>query len=237
MIVRTDERDLCVTVPPGAHTLAGFRDWVYSGSFPERGCISLIEGELFIDMSPERLESHSAVKLEVTRVLATLVHDGDLGQFLPDGMWITNDEAGVSNEPDAMFAGWESFERGAIELIIRDERDQDGIELRGTPDWILEVISPSSVRKDTQQLPLAYFRAGVREYWLIDARGDTLRFTIFVRGGQEFVAVSEADDWRLSDVFAREFRLERVRDRLGGWKYTLRMREAAPQLREGASPE
>jgi Uma2 family endonuclease len=61
---------------------------------------------------------------------------------MPDGMWITNDEADLSNEPDAVFASWDTLESGRAVL------SSDELELIGSPDWVLEIVSKSSVRKD-----------------------------------------------------------------------------------------
>jgi heat-inducible transcriptional repressor len=56
---------------------------------------------------------------------------------------------------------------------------------------VLEVVSPSSVVKDTEWLMSRYHEAGVREYWLIDARGEgDPAFTIYRRAAKEFVAVA-----------------------------------------------
>jgi Uma2 family endonuclease len=226
MIVRRGEGELPMSIPSEAHTLEGFRAWVASGEFPEQARVSLIDGTVIVDLSAERAGSHNAVKTEVTRVLGGLVLDRGLGMFFSDGMWITSDEAGLSNEPDALFASWESFAAGRIELIASNEAEDDGIELRGAPDWVLEAISPSSVQKDAQLLPAAYFRAGVREYWLIDARDPELRFVVFARGEGGFVEVPAQDGWTPSEVFGRQFRLERQRNRIGVWSYRLHVREA-----------
>jgi Uma2 family endonuclease len=225
MIVRRGEGEMPVSVPSDAHTLKGFRTWVNSAEFPERGCISLVDGRVIVDMSAERAGSHNAVKTEITRVLGSRVLDRDLGMFFSDGMWITSDRADLSNEPDALFASWESFAAGRIELIVTSETEEDGIELRGAPDWVLEAISPSSVVKDTHLLPSAYYRAGVREYWMIDAREQELRFMVFVRGDDGFVEVPIQDDWARSQVFGCEFRLERERNRIGVWMYRLLVRQ------------
>lgn len=225
MIVRTSERALSFSISRNAHTLAGFRIWAASDSFPDHGCIALIQGELLIDICPERAESHNAVKTEVSRALLTLVGELDLGNFYSDGMWITHDAAALSSEPDALVATWEILELGCLELIVDEEMGHGGIELRGSPDWVFEVVSPNSVRKDLQLLPDAYFPAKVREYWLIDARGELLQCTTLARGDQGFVALAPHDGWTPSQGFPREFRLKRERNRLGGWRYTLQMRE------------
>jgi Uma2 family endonuclease len=42
------------------------------------------------------------------------------------------------------------------------------IDVEGPPDLIVEIVSDTSVAKDTRRLPEAYFRAGVAEFWLAD---------------------------------------------------------------------
>ena len=39
------------------------------------------------------------------------------------------------------------------------------------PDWVLEVVSPRTGRRDLEEKPLAYARMGVPEYWLFDPTG------------------------------------------------------------------
>lgn len=39
----------------------------------------------------------------------------------------------------------------------------------GAPDFVVEVLSRSSVERDAVIKPIKYLKAGVREYWLIDA--------------------------------------------------------------------
>lgn len=39
----------------------------------------------------------------------------------------------------------------------------------GAPDFVLEVISPSTRRKDYTKKLSKYMAAGVREYWILDA--------------------------------------------------------------------
>ena len=90
---------------------------------------------------------------------------------------------------------------------------------------MLEVISQSSVVKDTQVLREAYYHAGIREYWLVDARGDEIDFQILVRGNAGFAPVESNDGMTASEVLPASFRLTRARDRVGLWKYTLHVEE------------
>jgi Uma2 family endonuclease len=90
----------------------------------------------------------------------------------------------------------------------------------------VEVVSASSVRKDRVLLREAYRRAGVPEYWVIDARGDAIHFDILLLGSDGYFASAHPGSTQSSRVFGRAFRLERERDRLGQWRYRLRVAEA-----------
>ncbi len=213
-----------VAIPASAHTLAGFRAWAKSDAFPERGRISFLDQEIVIDMSPEELETHAKVKAEVGRVLLNLNRRIKRGEFYPDGTLVTNVEANLSTEPDATFATWESLESGRVRLVPREGTEGQYLELEGSPDWVMEIVSRTSVQKDTRRLREKYHRARIGEYWLIDARGDEILFQILVRGEADYVAQTERGGWQTSVVFGRRFRLVRRRGRLNLWEYTLQVK-------------
>jgi hypothetical protein len=78
-------------------------------------------------------------------------------------------------------------------------------------------------RATTYNNDIDYYRANVREYWLIDARGETLLFSAYRRGRKAFQPIPAVRGWIASEVFPRRFRLTRLRDRIGGWTYTLKV--------------
>jgi len=213
-----------IAIPASAHTLDGFVDWVTSVEFPEHARASFVRGEILIDMSPEELETHAVVKAEVHRVVGTCNREMRLGKFYPDGCLVTNKAAGLSTEPDGTFATRISLRLGRVRLVPRKGHPGQYIELRGTPDWILEIVSRFSVIKDKRKLWKLYHRARIPEYWLIDARGDEIIFQIFHWRRKSYVAASKKGGWQWSRVFGRSFRLERVKDDLGLWEYTLHVR-------------
>jgi Uma2 family endonuclease len=59
-------------------------------------------------------------------------------------------------------------------LIVSDLKKLDARGVRGAPDWVAEVLSPSTARHDQTVKLSAYERAGVREVWLIDPADRTL---------------------------------------------------------------
>jgi Uma2 family endonuclease len=54
-------------------------------------------------------------------------------------------------------------------LIVSDLKKIDARGVRGAPDWVAEVLSPSTARHDQTRKLSAYERAGVPEVWLIDS--------------------------------------------------------------------
>jgi Uma2 family endonuclease len=89
---------------------------------------------------------------------------------------------------------------------------------------VLEVVSPSSARKDTVDLLDLYWRAGIPEYWLVDPRGDEPRFTLYTRHPSGYRAVRPSGGWRKSAVFGAAFRLVQTTDAFGLPDHSLEMR-------------
>jgi Uma2 family endonuclease len=213
-----------VRIPAEAATLEGFRAWACSEGFPQRGHISFLDQEIWIDMSPEEYQTHGLVKTEVGRVLPALNRKRKLGTYFSDRTLLTNEEAGLSTEPDGAFAWWKTLRSGRAILVPREDQADRYMELKGTPDGVMEIVSNSSVAKDTVRLRRNYHRAGIPEYWLIDARGEEIDFQILVHRKTDYVAVTAQRGWLKSRVFGGEFRLLRRRGELGLWEYTLQTR-------------
>jgi Uma2 family endonuclease len=90
---------------------------------------------------------------------------------------------------------------------------------------VLEVVSNSSMRKDTQELVEDYFRAGIQEYWLIDARGETPEFDILRAGPDSYIRTRrQSGGWLKSQVFGRSFRFTQSTDSRGNPRYEVEVR-------------
>jgi Uma2 family endonuclease len=217
--------DWSLVVPPEAQTMEGFREWATADDFPERVRVTYLQGEIIVDMSNEDMEDHVDPKGEIIGVLRPLCKRLKIGKFFPDGLLVTNLEAGVSNNPDSLFFSYASLEAGRVRPVPMKRAEDKYRELEGSPDWVLEIVSDSSVNKDLVRLREAYHRAGILEYWIVDARKKELSFEILIRRKNGYVAAPIRDGWQHSKVFARSFRLERVLDDYGFWDYTLHVRE------------
>jgi len=54
----------------------------------------------------------------------------------------------------------------------------------GAPDWIIEIVSPSSMKMDYGKKLFLYRMAGVREYWVIDSEDGAVFVHDFEHGEQ-----------------------------------------------------
>jgi len=82
--------------------------------------------------------------------------------------------------------------------VVCDPSKLDDKGCKGSPDLIVEILSPATARKDLKEKFLRYERAGVREYWIADPSGKTV--TVFKR--------SDAGLFGRPDVYGEEERIK-----------------------------
>ncbi len=216
-----------IEIPLGIGSLVDFRRWAVSDHFPETGRIDFIGGRIEVDMSPEDLFCHGTLKVELVRVLGQRVKEGSSGHLFTDRTRVSSSDADLSVEPDVVFVSHDTLSTGRVRLVPKASGEPGRyVEFEGGPDLIVEIVSDTSVKKDTQRLPAAYFQAGVGEFWLIDARRDPLSFQIHHRGPAGFVPTDpDANGFQPSTVFKAHFRLDARRDDHGHWTFDLRENE------------
>ena len=90
-------------------------------------------------------------------------------------------------------------------LVLKNENLPDSVEalnFQGVPDFVAEVLSPSSKRLDRQVKLRAYEEAGVPEYWIVDPQ---LQVVVVHRlgktGGYQKARRFEANEVACSTVF------------------------------------
>ena len=214
--------EVSISIPSWVVDHSSFRRWFYQPDFPEEGCVSFLNGEVIFDMSREQLFSHIRMKTIIARVLDGLSTRRKLGVYFGDGLLISHLGAEVSNNPDGVFVANASFEKSTVRLV--EGATAGYIELEGSPDMVLEVVSDSSVKKDTERLREAYWKAGIREYWLVDARGDKLEFQILKHTSKGYSAIRSVGGWIKSAVFGETFRLIATKNHLGHPDFELQVR-------------
>jgi len=142
----------------------------------------LIEGDLFLSPRPAPLHSRA------TSALTSELHDAfDRGRSGPGGWWILFEPALHLGDdvlvPD--IAGWKRERLAAMP-------DLPWFEM--APDWICEVLSPSTERVDrTRKLPI-YAAAGVDFAWIVDPALRTLEILRRTSDGFALVGAHSGDN-------------------------------------------
>jgi len=210
-----------VRIPSWVKDFRAFRRWARSEANQEQGRVSFLDGELWVDTHMEQLFTHNRVKTCYTVTVGGLVELEDRGYYFSDRCLLSHRAANLSTEPDGTFCSWASIADGHVRLV--EGEDEGFVELEGTVDMALEVVSAYSVRKDKSILRDLYWRAKLPEYWLVDVRKLPIQFDILRWTSRGYSATRARQGWLRSRVLDHLFRLETEADRLGNPKYLLRV--------------
>lgn len=137
-------------------------------ALPDGERAELIDGEMFMLATPATIHQRLLVEL-CFEIKSYIRKNKGNCEFLPApfSVYIKKDNRNYV-EPD-------------ISVICHGDRlDEKGCQ--GAPDWVIEIVSPSSRKMDYVRKPLLYQEAGVQEYWIIDPK-------------QETVTIYEQDKW------------------------------------------
>jgi len=78
-------------------------------------------------------------------------------------------------------------------IVVCDMTKLDGKSCVGAPDMVIEVLSPSTARRDRFMKLRLYQLAGIREYWIVDP--DLKAVSVHVlEDGKYFIAVYDETD-------------------------------------------
>lgn len=162
-----------------------YRDYLDLPETAER--CELIDGEYWIMPSPTG--AHQGAILNVGSELWRFVRANRLGKafIAPFDVILSPDDV---FQPDVMFLSNERMRR-----YTRDN-------IRGAPDLVMEVLSPSTANRDRGVKRDRYARFGVLEYWLIDTAAKNIQVLAANMGAFERVGVYGEGDTLLSPLLA-----------------------------------
>jgi hypothetical protein len=215
-------------IPAWVVDLESFRRWARSDDFPESGRFSYLGDAIWVDNGMEQLFTHNRVKNAFTHAIMGILDQAPLGQYVSDRMLFSNAIAGLSTEPDGLYFHFSTVTAGRLTLV--GDSDRGCAELVGTPDMVLEVVSRTSVRQDTQVLRDLYWQSGIPEYWLVDARGPNPSFEILEYTSEGYIAAAITVDGAFSKVFSRSFSMLKRMDPLGNPEFIV---ESSASQRQG----
>jgi Uma2 family endonuclease len=120
----------------------------------------LINGTAYVREPPSPSQSHQQFVLEIGRQVANALDDKPCRVYIAP----LDVRLPKTNEGDDLV---DTVVQPDV-LIVSDPKKVDSRGVRGAPDWVAEVLSPSTASHDRTVKLSAYERAGVREGWLID---------------------------------------------------------------------
>jgi Uma2 family endonuclease len=212
-----------VNIPCTVVDLTTFNEWASSEQYPKSVRVSYLNGDIWVDVEMEQLFTHNRVKTRITRVLDLLTVELEFGYLFSDGVRLSNEEANLSTEPDVVLASYRAVKSGRVVLV--PGKDSGFVRVDGSPEMVLEIVSDSSVSKDTEWLRDSYWQAKIAEFWLIDVRGEDVKFDLLRRGSKGYIATrKQGGGWLRSPVFKRSFKLSRRLDPLGNPDFTLHVK-------------
>ena len=134
-------------------------------ALPDEQRVELIDG-YFYDMSSPTF-GHQSIGGEIHRQIANYImeHGGDCRPFIaPVDVQLDCDNKTMV-QPDVG--------------IVCDPSKIKRFGIYGAPDFLVEVISPSTKKKDYALKLSKYMEAGVREYWILDFRQEKILVYFF----------------------------------------------------------
>lgn len=123
-------------------------------ALPDGERAELIDGQIYYLAAPSR--THQRILFSLSRKIADYI-DSKGGNcevdIAPFAVFLNNDDINYV-EPDIS--------------VICDSSKLDDKGCHGAPDWVIEIVSPSSKPRDYMTKLFKYRTAGVREYWIVD---------------------------------------------------------------------
>jgi Uma2 family endonuclease len=136
----------------------------------------IINGELLMAPAPDTW--HQDWSRELTLIIATYVKRNILGKIFAAPVDVVLD-SGNTVQPDLVFVSTPN-------LSIVQKR-----AIFGVPDLVVELVSPSSVRRDRYDKKALYARFGVKEYWIGDPANKALEILTLKNGDYELHCCAE----------------------------------------------
>lgn len=123
-------------------------------NLPEGQRAELIDGQLYLMAAPNRI--HQRLVKEFTYLIEDYIRhkNGDCEVYPAPFAVFLNADHEIYLEPDIS--------------VIGDKNKLTDEGCKGAPDWIIEVVSPSSRPMDYNKKLFKYRTAGVREYWIVE---------------------------------------------------------------------
>ena len=180
-------------LPPGPLTYEDYCELPDDGKRYE-----ILDGELFVSLAPA--PRHQTVLQNLHLILGRFVKDHKLGTIYIAPIDMLLAQTTVA-QPDLLFIG------SGHDAIVT------GRAVEGPPDLAVEILSPSTERKDRTTKATLYARYGIRHYWIVHPTERTIELFELETESYRHVVTEKGDAVVRSPLFpGLEIRLAEVWD-------------------------
>jgi len=163
---------------------------------PEGAPYQLIGGELI--MTPAPTPYHQIVSRKIMSLLIQYVEKNNLGEILYSPIDVYFSEEDVF-QPDIIFISKERLN------IIGETK------IKGAPDLIIEILSPSTAYYDLGRKYEVYEKNGVKEYWIVHPERKSIEIYQNQEGQFKLIKMAKEKDTVNSSLFKGfELNLEKI---------------------------
>lgn len=93
-------------------------------------------------------------------------------------------------------------------MVVCDKNKLEENGCHGAPDFIVEILSPSTSKKDRTIKLFKYKQHGVKEYWIIYPTDNTITVFTLENGKYDTIAYSDDDDYIPVSIFGEQLKLD-----------------------------
>ncbi|MBS4028962.1 MAG: Uma2 family endonuclease [Ignavibacteriales bacterium] len=129
--------------------------------FPDDGKrYEIIDGELF--MAPAPITAHQRASIHLEYYIFEFLKNHPIGE--------------VFHAPcDVLLSQSDIVEPDIFVVLKENEHIITSKNIDGTPDFIVEILSPYNRRMDLKRKRALYEKFGVKEYWIVDTEMETIQ--------------------------------------------------------------
>jgi len=166
--------------PNRRFTYADYKDW----ELKEGERYELIRGEAFAMAGPNT--RHQNISWEISGQLYNYLRGKPCRAFsAPYDVRLFYGEGEGENDDTVV----------QPDIMVVCDRDKIGSEgIRGAPDFVVEILSPSNTVFEMEEKRDLYWEAGVREYWVVNPKNNRVTVHLFQDGGVSTTKTYEAAD-------------------------------------------
>ncbi len=148
-------------------------------NFPEDGNQYEIFGGV-LELKPSPSTTHQRISHQIERILTDSCENEYIILYAPVDVILSDNE---TRQPDILMI------HRSREAIIQEHA------IVGPPDLVIEILSPSTIKRDRIMKLRSYARFGVPEYWIVDPANVTV---------EQYGSTREGEPYELLNVFTSD---------------------------------